>query len=160
MRLALVACASARDPGPAPAEELYASALFHARRRHVAQRCDQWLVLTPRYGVVAPDALVEAETTRLADLPAAERAAWAEAVLAELDERVERLSDWVIEMHAGAAFCDSGLVDGLHDRGASVIRPVAGLGQGRQLAWYREQAANHDAAGHPTGPSADAAHAG
>lgn len=154
MRLALVACASARDSGPAPAEELYASALFHARRRHVAQRCDQWLVLTPRYGVVAPDALVEAETTRLADLPAAERAAWADAVLAELDERLGGLNGWVIEMHAGAAFCDSGLADGLRDRGASVIRPVAGLGQGRQLAWYREHASRGDAAGQPSAASA------
>lgn len=160
MRLALVACASARDHGPAPAEQLYASALFHARRRHVARRCDRWFVLTPRYGLVAPDALVEAETTRLADLPAGDRAAWAEAVLAELDEHVGRLSGWVVEMHAGAAFCDSGLVDGLQQRGASVARPVAGLGQGRQLAWYREQAANDDAAGHPTDAGADAARTG
>lgn len=148
MRLALVACASARDSGPAPAEQLYSSALFHARRRHVAQRCDRWFVLTPRYGLVAPDALVEAETTRLADVPAAERAAWADAVLADLDERVGRLTGCVVEMHAGAAFCDSGLVDGLERRGASVARPVAGLGQGRQLAWYREHASG-DAAGHP-----------
>lgn len=149
MRLALVACASARDSGPAPAEQLYSSALFHARRRHVAQRCDRWFVLTPRYGLVAPDALVEAETTRLADMPVAERAAWAEAVLADLDEHVGRLAGCVVEMHAGVAFCDSGLVDGLQRRGASVARPVAGLGQGRQLAWYREHASGSDVAGHP-----------
>lgn len=155
MRLALVACASARDHGPAPAEQLYDSALFHARRRHVTRRCDQWFVLTPRYGLVTPDALVEAETTRLVDLPAAERAAWAEAVLADLDERLAPLTGCVIELHAGAAFCDSGLVEGLRRRGADVARPVAGLGQGRQLAWYREQA-SHDAAAHLTESQADA----
>lgn len=160
MRLALVACASARDSGPAPAEQLYSSALFRARRRHVAQRCDRWFVLTPRYGLVAPDALVEAESTRLADLPTAERAAWAEAVLADLDEHVGRLAGCVVEMHAGAAFCDSGLVDGLQRRGASVVRPVAGLGQGRQLAWYREHASGGDAAGQPSTAGADAAGSG
>lgn len=141
MRLALVACAHARSDGPAPAQQLYDSALFRARRRDVAERVDRWFVLTPRYGLVEPDTLVERETQRLADLPAAERAAWAGAVLAEIDERLGELVGWVVELHAGAAFCDRGLAAGLAARGAQVVRPVAGLGQGQQLAWYRQRAA-------------------
>lgn len=142
MRIALVACAHSRGDGPAPAQQLYDSALFRARRRHVATRCDRWFVLTPRYGLVEPDALVEPEIERLADLPAGERAAWADAVLADLDELVARLAGCTVEVHAGAAFCDSGLVKGLAARGAAVARPVAGLGQGQQLAWYRDQHAS------------------
>lgn len=155
MRIALVACARAGRDGPAPARDLYDSPLFRARRRYVADACDDWFVLSPRYGVVEPGALVEAEHTRLADLPAAERGAWAEAVLADLDERLGTLDGCLVEMHAGAAFCDSGLVQGLLRRGAHVTRPVAGLGQGRQLAWYRDQSA-----GRHTHPPDEAAAAG
>ena len=142
MRIALVACGG-RDTGgqprpPAPAREVYDGPLFRARRRHVAASCDRWFVLSPRYGLVGPEDLVEPETERLVDLPRAWREAWTAAVLAELDEVCGSLAGSVVELHAGRAFCEAGLEHGLVARGASVARPVQGLGQGKQLSWYRQ----------------------
>lgn len=139
MRVGLVACAAARHEGPLPATELYDTPLFRARRAHVEVRCEEWFVLTPRYGVVEPDALVEAETRRLVDLPAEDRSAWGPAVADALAELVGPLTGVTVEIHAGEAFCASGLTERLAELGAAVQRPVKGLGQGRQLAWYRAQ---------------------
>ena len=65
-----------------------------------------------------------------------QRRRWAERVLAALDAELGDLSGAVFEVHAGAAYRDFGLVDGLRRRGAEVVVPAAGLGQGEQLAFY------------------------
>ncbi len=143
MRIGLVACGGQPAHGsqhtPAPAREVYDSPLFRARRAHVEAACDRWYVLSPRYGLVTPDELVEPEQELLRDLPRAQREAWSAAVLAELEERCGPLAGAVVELHAGQAFCEAGLEAGLVGRGASASRPVRGLGQGKQLAWYRQQ---------------------
>jgi hypothetical protein len=40
-------------------------------------------------------------------------------------------------MHAGAAYANFGLVDGLLERGADVELPLEGLGLGQRLAYYK-----------------------
>jgi hypothetical protein len=43
----------------------------------------------------------------------------------------------VFEAHAGSAYLDHGLADGLQARGAVVERPTEGLSFGRQLSFYK-----------------------
>ncbi|HXF72402.1 MAG TPA: hypothetical protein VNO79_07330 [Actinomycetota bacterium] len=49
------------------------------------------------------------------------------------------LSEHVFELHAGSAYLDHGLAEGIERRGGRVERPLDGLSQGRRLAFYKER---------------------
>ena len=57
-------------------------------------------------------------------------------VLAQIDQQVGPLTGVDMELHAGAAYRDFGLEDGLRARGATVHVPTRRLRQGEQLAFY------------------------
>ncbi len=63
------------------------------------------------------------------------RGAWARWVLAKLLREEGPIRGKVIEVHAGKAYFQS-IVGLLEDAGATVRRPLVGLGIGDQLAWY------------------------
>jgi hypothetical protein len=44
----------------------------------------------------------------------------------------------VIELHAGSAYLDHGLVAGLRELGAMLEHPVQGLSLGQQLALHKQ----------------------
>ena len=79
----------------------------------------------------------------LVDADSERRRQWARGVLASLDTALGDMRNLTFEIHAGAAYRDFGLTDGLTSRGARVECPTAGLRQGEQLAFY--------GAGHPIG---------
>jgi hypothetical protein len=126
---------------PAPAKDLYSSALFRGRRAFVESSCDRWFILSAKHGLLAPDDLIGPYDVRLADKPAPERRRWSSDVLDELDQRLGPLSGLAFEIHAGAAYRDSGLASGLRAQGATVENPVEGLTQGEQLAFYARETA-------------------
>jgi hypothetical protein len=135
-RIGLVGCVKTKLASPAPARDLYRSALFQGRRRWVEQSCDRWLILSVGHGLVDPDQVLAPYQEALGSLGTAGRRVWARRVLSELEARVGPLGAGVYEIHAGAAYRDCGLVDGLIVAGATVEVPAAGLSQGEQLAMY------------------------
>jgi hypothetical protein len=106
----------------------------------VEASCDRWFVLSALHGLVTPDQVLEPYDLALTDMPVAARRDWSSHVLAALTEELGELAAYDYEVHAGAAYTDHGLVDGLRDAGASVDLPVAGLSLGQQLAWYAGRA--------------------
>lgn len=128
-RVGLVGCSALKLDRPAAARTLYRSPLFRAAARHAERTCDAWFVLSARHGLVAPDQVVAPYDLRLADLPAAARAAWGERVRFGLWSR-GLLGGAVVECHAGREY-----VAALPGR-LAVRAPLAGLGIGRRLAWY------------------------
>lgn len=138
MRVGLVGCVKKKLGQPAPAAELYVSPLFRLRREYVERRCDKWLILSALHGVLDPTTVIEPYDVTLTRMGVRERRAWSREVRADLRGRLEDLGACTFEIHAGAAYADHGLVDGLHEGGASVELPVAGLRMGEQLAWYRD----------------------
>jgi hypothetical protein len=76
----------------------------------------------------------------LKDEAPSHRRVWSQDVLAGLSRLLGDLSGAVFEIHAGAAYRDSGLVEGLEDRGAVVEVPAEGLGLGEQLRFYAQAA--------------------
>jgi hypothetical protein len=136
VRIGLVGCVKTKGPVAAPAGELYVSPLFAGRRRFVEKTCDRWFILSALHGLVDPADVIEPYDRTLLDASVGERQAWAGRVLATLDAIVGDLDGVVVEVHAGAAYRDFGLVDGLRRRGAEVVVPAAGLSQGQQLAFY------------------------
>ena len=58
-------------------------------------------------------------------------------MVADLQTVVGDLRGVEFEIHAGSAYRDFGLVDGLRQLGARVVMPAEGLNQGQQLAFYQ-----------------------
>jgi len=138
-RLLLIGCVKGKRKGTWPARELYVSELF-SRRRHYAEVAGcSWFILSAKHGLVAPDQPIEWYDRTLSDVGADERRRWSESVLKQLDVIVGSMDGTVIEVHAGKAYRDFGLVQGLTNRGALVAVPTAHLGLGQQLAWYASQ---------------------
>jgi hypothetical protein len=59
-------------------------------------------------------------------------------IIRALEEALCEVSGVVMELHAGSAYLDYGLVAGLRERGAVLERPVQGLSFGKQLAFYKQ----------------------
>ena len=147
-------CVKGKGPVAAPAGELYTSPLFVGRRRFVESSCDRWFILSARHGLLDPGEVIAPYDESLVDAGTAARRAWSDDVLRSLEKVWGDLSALVFEVHAGAAYRDFGLVDGLRRRGAQVVVPAAGLSQGEQLAFYAGSLSGDEAApppGTPTG---------
>lgn len=140
MRIGLIGCVKSKRTSPAPAGDLYTSALFRGRRAAVEASCDRWFVLSALHGLIPPEEVLEPYDLALTGLPVAARREWSSHVLSALGEELGELAAYDYEVHAGAAYIEYGLIDGLRDAGASVDLPVAGLALGQQLAWYAGRA--------------------
>lgn len=137
MRIGLVGCVKGKRSRPAPARELYTSALFLGRRAFVEATCERWFILSAKHGLVDPDDVLEPYDQTLKDASEAHRRQWSARVLNQLERSLPHLHGVILEAHAGAAYLDHGLAAALEARGAVIERPTAGLSFGRQLAFYK-----------------------
>ncbi len=109
---------------------------FHGSGRYVESTCDVWYVLSASHGLVPADEELDPYDETLNDQSADEKRSWSRRVLASLDEIGFGYRATTFEIHAGNEYRSFGLVDGLEQRGATVVIPAAHLGQGKQLAFY------------------------
>jgi len=135
-RIGLVGCVKSKRPGSAPARDLYTSPLFRGRKRWVERTCDRWFVLSALHGLVEPARELPPYDTTLKDASVAERYAWSDRVLRDLQRTLGNLRDFEFEIHAGREYAEFGLESGLLSAGAIVGRPAEGLGLGEQLSLY------------------------
>jgi len=154
-RVGLVGCVRQQAARAAAAQDLFVSPLFRGRRAYVERTCERWYVLSALHGLVAPGEELAPYDLKLKSLSQAERRAWSERVLTQLEAELGDLSEFAFEIHAGASYTNEGLVRGLRARGAAVELPAAGLGEAQELAFYHE--ANSAAPGGAAAGSADAA---
>jgi hypothetical protein len=136
--LILVGCVKEKLLGRHPARELYTSALFAGRRRRAESTGCPWFVLSAKHGLVGPDEPIETYDVELSTQAAAVRRQWSDNVLAAIRRRFGEVRGKHIEFHAGAAYRDNGLVQGLRSQGAHVLVPLEGLTFGEQLAHYAD----------------------
>gem|GEM_PF-3325671 len=160
-RVGLVGCVRQQGAGKAAARDLFVSPLFRARRAYVERTCGRWYVLSALHGLVAPGEELAPYDLKLKSLSQAERRAWSERVLTQLEAELGAVDGLTFEIHAGASYTNEGLVRGLRSRGAVVELPAAGLGEAQELAFYHESnkaapgaAASADAAGEDVGDEA------
>jgi len=154
-RVGLVGCVRQQAARRAAARDLFVAPLFRARRAYVERTCGSWYVLSALHGLVAPEESLAPYDLKLKSLLQAQRRAWGERVLTQLEAELGGLDGFTFQIHAGPSYTNEGLVRGLHARGAAVEIPTAGLGEAQELAFYRE--ANSVASGGAAAGSADAA---
>lgn len=124
--MVLVGCVKSKLDRPAPARELYTSALFRKQRAYAEATGVPWFVLSAEYGLVEPTRMIEPYELHLASTSRAYRTGWGRRVVDDLAAKLGGLGSLVIEIHAGAAYVEA-LRDGLAGAGATIVEPLAGL---------------------------------
>jgi len=132
MRIGLVACVGLKREIASPARELYSSPLFLKSRAWVEAHCDCWYVLSAKYGLVAPEELIETYGVALRRMTASQCRDWAVRVYGQLGSagllRAAHTFVWL----AGAKYRNylSRLMSDERQE-----NPLEGLRIGEQLHW-------------------------
>lgn len=137
-RVGLISCVSKKRPSTAQAKDLYDSALFAKSREFIEQRCDSWFILSAKYGLLEPTAVVEPYEETLNTKSREERDEWAERVWVSLRQWLR--PDDQVSILAGERYRER-LVPLITAHGCRVDVPMEGLGIGRQLQWLSRQLA-------------------
>lgn len=147
VRVVLIGCVAEKAAERCAARDLYRSPLFRFRRAYAERTApERWLILSAYADLVHPTEVLPPYDRRLSDLRVAEREAWAERVVSGL--RGFGYAPWhrlVVELHAGSDYRER-VVSMLRRHGAEVLEPLAGLGIGQQLGWYRRRLAGEQLA--------------
>lgn len=150
----LVSCGKAKAAEPAPARELYTSALFRAAAGYAEATYDAWFVLSGLHCLVDPNEVLRPYDRSLGDMDKRERTSWGGRTVSMLQSQlrlagmsvptVMRPNPWphppevAVYIHAGQLYAGA-----LHWRLGSfpceVHHPMRGLGIGQQLRWYRDR---------------------
>jgi hypothetical protein len=134
-KFGLISCVASKTDHAAPAADLYTSPLFAMARGYVEARCSVWFVLSAKYGLLAPDRIVEPYEQTLLKMKKPERQQWADQVTAALEKVLQKDDEiWVL---AGARYREF-LVPWLTARGHPVEIPLKSLAIGRQLQWLKQ----------------------
>ena len=128
--LCLVSCVKTKLSDPAPARELYVSPWFCKARAVVEAERWPWFILSAKYGLVDPDAVIEPYEKTLNGKD--ECVEWSRRVIDALDSRLAGVDSIVI--FAGEKYRKF-LTPKLRKREITVHIPMKGLRSGKQLAW-------------------------
>jgi hypothetical protein len=124
----LVACCKTKLGVPARAEDLYRSPLFRKARAFCLAHYSRWFILSAKYGLVEAGQVLEPYDCTLLKQGRLARRKWGELVYSQLAER--GLASERFVAHAGKVYVMP-LAEKLR-----IETPLAGLGIGRQMAWY------------------------
>ena len=130
--LCLVSCVKTKLRERAPAKELYVSPWFCKARAVVEGERWRWFILSAKYGLVDPDAVIEPYEKTLNAMGRDKRIEWSREVMSALDPSLAGVDSIVI--FAGEPYREF-LAPKLRDRGITVHVPMKGLDWGNQLAW-------------------------
>lgn len=152
--VALIGCSAQKLDRPAPARELYVSALFQASLQYAeAVLGAEVFILSGQHGLVRPDQKLAPYDFSLADMDPWERAWWAHEVEAQFAEVLG--ADLVPINPAGADPCEAEWR--LEQQGLRLVllagqlyrfappfpqrfeEPLSGMGIGARKAWLRAQ---------------------
>jgi hypothetical protein len=131
----LLGCVKTKKTRPGAAKDVYDSPLWERRRRFAEASGRPWVILSAEHGVLDPDETIVPYDRYLTEQPHQYRMRWAHQVVQQLRERFGDLSGMAFELHASRSYGDP-IEPLLRAAGATLLRPLAGLPQGRQLRWY------------------------
>ncbi len=133
-RIVLIACASKKQDTPAPARDLYTSALFqYAYQYATSLRPDAIYILSALHGLVPASRVLAPYNQTLKRMTVTQRKAWADQVFRDLRTVTDPEKDDFIIL-AGTAYRAF-----LTPRLANVTVPLEGMGIGKQLQWLKQQ---------------------
>ncbi|MBN2019681.1 MAG: hypothetical protein JW749_05595 [Sedimentisphaerales bacterium] len=138
-RICLVACVSLKDTHKKKAGDIYLSPLFKKAKEFANKNFDRWYILSAKYGLIAPNKLIEPYEKTLNTMPREDRHKWTEKVFEEIKTHTKANDE--ITFIAGTRY-RQGLTPLLLKRGNKVQVPMEGLGIGKQLQWLTQNNIN------------------
>ena len=133
----IISCGKTKGSHPAPAAELYIGNLFSASRRHAQERGLPWAILSALHGLVRPEARIAPYDLSMSDRllrGEAELAQYKAQLRQQLTELLEGSGCDGVEIHAGYDYAR--MLRPLSP--LPVVEPLAGLGMGERLGWYKQ----------------------
>ncbi|MHB8089205.1 MAG: DUF6884 domain-containing protein [Anaerolineaceae bacterium] len=134
--IALVSCVSKKRTISSAAQNLYLSDWYLKASAYAKKVGNQWFILSAKYGLLAPDKVVEPYNVTLKTMPIHSRRLWAARVIQEL-QPILSLGDTVIFL-AGDAYREN-LITPIQNMGCQISIPMQGLRIGEQLHWLNNQ---------------------
>ena len=134
-RIYLVSCVAKKRTGTVAAKDLYISPWFRLARRYVESSGGPWFILSTKYGLLKPDRPISPYDETLNRMKAADRRAWAERVISQMDKHPPEADE--VAILAGFRYRQY-LGSYLSNRFSSVRVPMQGLKFGEQLSWLKK----------------------
>ena len=138
----LIGCVNTKCIDAGPAQDVYTSTLWKYRREYAKVHGCCWYILSAKHGLLCPDAWIEPYNKTLTKSSRIDRENWSKQTLSSLTSKFPALSKRGIEFHAGKDYIEYGLEKDLCEMGATVRRPLRGVGIGYQLKSYKEHMAS------------------
>lgn len=104
-------------------------------RRYAEGNCDEWLILSAKYGVLQPESVIAPYELTLNALPISERMQWAEMAWRQLARILPSKAHIIIL--AGARYRTL-LLPQLSSTDFTIEIPMEGLRMGEQMKWLNE----------------------
>lgn len=135
-KICLVACGKTKLRVPAKAKDLYVSALFRKSRRWAEENCNEWYVLSAKYGLVHPEQVIGPYELTLKSFRAIGRARWASRVFETMRSKGILRPDSKFIWLAGRDYSEqlSQLL-----KSYSQADPLEGLRMGERMEWFGNQ---------------------
>lgn len=134
--IALVSCVKQKRSMPAPACDLYTSPLFCKMRDYAIAHSDRWFILSAKYGLVHPDAVIEPYELTLKQMRAPERRTWAQRVHRQMGETGLLRSGTQFLWMAGRTYQQDLAT---HLSSFEQCDPLAGMKIGERLGWLTRE---------------------
>lgn len=136
-RVAFVACSKKKKTYPCEAASLYAeSRLFTFASSYCKTHYDEWFILSAKHGIVTPSEMLEPYDQTLKSASASDKKQWAHNVSLQIQQQFSYKPP-VFYFHAGDNYVKY-LIPLLEGAGYQCVRPLKGLGIGKQQRWYKE----------------------
>lgn len=135
-KVVLVSCVSKKDDKSRPAADLYQSHWFKKASAYAKQICDEWYILSAKYGLLQPTETISPYDITLNNMKSSDRKLWAQDVLEQLTNKINP-GDEIIFL-AGTKYREN-LISPLNKIGVQISIPMEGLRIGEQMSWLKKQ---------------------
>ncbi|MBI9110646.1 DUF6884 domain-containing protein [Maridesulfovibrio ferrireducens] len=135
MKIFLVSCVKIKQSVPCEAGKMYTSDWFKKAKAYTKKHCDEWYILSAKYGLLRPDEIVTPYEETLLKKRKVERLKWADMVITDLYKIISPQDE--VTILAGLNYREF-LTPWLEERGNKVIIPLEGLAIGKQKRWFNE----------------------
>jgi hypothetical protein len=135
MEIGLVSCVKSKRNYPVEAQKMYISPLFVYAWKYAKQQYDMCYILSAKYGLLAPDTIIEPYEMTLNNFTKQQAKDWSDMVYKQIKDNIGL--EHVFYFHAGQNYREY-LIDRLN-----AVIPLEGMALGMQLQWYKKQRSDH-----------------
>ena len=132
----LISCVSRKLGYSTQARDLYDSALFKKSRQYIERNCDNWFILSAKYGLIQPEMTVAPYNETLNVKSKSEKKLWSIEVWNSLKEKLTPGDKVIILAGINYRYFLVPMIEGY---GCTVEIPMEGKSIGNQLKWLSEQ---------------------